>query len=512
MNLLFLKEYWELATIVVVAVGAFLKWNGLKSDRTLRDEYQKSFEQIITNLSSSCPSSQLTAAILLRRFFSIDEMRRNKEFLKEEAINVISSLLRTLPTGVFQKTVGDGLAYAKDLARVDLQRTNLQDIRLEGQSETSKLILHKSDLYMADLSYALIKYVDAEGAYFYHSILLRTTFKMCNLKNADFRNSDLTKSRFDNVELYMANFTGAVNIPKEIQEGLENYKEEDNTISKRYMKKDPIKTTNKEDKGSIYFSIPGCSNAEDNALINDYQKTLECMGYNVIYYTRDQYPKFGQLNKIRLDIMKSSAMIVFGLKQLEIKNGAYRPGTNEAKLFENKWLNTPWNEIEVGLGAMKGIPILLVKDKDINDGIFDNNLTETFITTVSSSERINKVIESAPFKLWQSKIESINFVTSNKLSFSEDNDLIQFLATEHHESWCNAKLSQGWTYGKQRIDELKQHPYLISFTELPEDQKKYNYDSCEEYLRLLDLYFLKKHNALKEETNAKNEDVDDSCH
>mgnify|MGYP003300398159 FL=1 len=64
-----------------------------------REEYLRSFDTVVAQLSSDKKASQLSAAILMR----------------------------TLPTGVFQKTLGDGLAYAGDLSGADLQRTNLQD-------------------------------------------------------------------------------------------------------------------------------------------------------------------------------------------------------------------------------------------------------------------------------------------------------------------------------------------------------------------------------------------------
>ncbi len=449
--------------------------------RLLNTEQFKAFDQTITQLSSSNFEAQLSAAILLRRFL-IQNKKGNKKTLHDEAINVISALLRTLPTSVFQKTVGDGLAYAKDLTQVDLQRTNLQDVCIEGK--TTKLIMKKCDLFMADLSYALIKNVDAEGAYFYHSILLRTVFKKSNLKEADFRNSDLTKSKFEDVELFMANFTGAINIPIEIQLGIEDYQEKDGSYSKRYMKTETITTNDDQSKGFIFFSIPGCTNTEDNVLIHEYQKMVENLGYDVIYYTRDQYPKFGQLNKIRLDIMQSSAMIVFGLKQIAIKKGVYRPGTDEENKFDNKWLNTPWNEIEVGLGAMKGIPILLVKDKEINNGIFDENLSESYIVTVPSSQKTTEVFESKAFKLWYSKINSINL---NRLS--ENTDLIDFTADKQHKLWCCERLKEGWTYGKEKNNESKQHPYLTSFSELPECEKELYYKSWNDLLNIVDSYF-----------------------
>lgn len=360
-----LKEYWALLGIVIVIIGTiireYIKWKGAKSDETLRDEYQKSFDKVVSDLSSENTSSQLTAAILLRRFFMVNEMKKCGDFLKEETINVISSLLRSLPSSVFQKTVGDGLAYAKDLSGVDLQRTNLQDVCLEGKP--SRLILNNSDLFMADLSYALIKNVDAEGAYFYHSILLKTRFKNCNLRNADFRNADLTKVSFTDVDLYGAKFDGAINIPEAIEKRLDEYTDDHgNKYKKVYIKSERVTTSDNASLGNIFFSIPGCTSAEDNAIIERYRKVLENLKYNVVCYTRDQYPQFGQLNKIRKDILQSAAMVVFGFKQIHIEKAIFRPGTKEEKIWENKWLPTPWNEIEVGLGAMLGLPILLVKD------------------------------------------------------------------------------------------------------------------------------------------------------
>ena len=410
-----IKEYWAILGITIVIIGTiireYIKWKGAKSDETLRDEYQKCFDKVVSDLSSTKTSQQLTAAILLRRFFMVAEMKKHGDFLKEETINVISSLLRTLPTSVFQKTVGDGLAYAQNLSGVDLQRTNLQDVCLEGKS--SRLILNNSDLFMADLSHALIKNADAEGAYFYHSILLNTRFKNCNLRNADFRNADLTKVSFTDVDLYGAKFDGAINIPEAIEKGLGEYTDEyGNKYKKAFVKIENCGNSNKvttfenASLGNIFFSIPGCTNAEDNSIIDRYRKELEKLNYNVICYSRDQYPQFGQLNKVRKDILQSAAMVVFGFKQIHIDKATYRPGTKEEAVWEDQWLPTPWNEIEVGLGAMLGLPILLVKDNNIQSGIFDSHLSESFIANVSANDSIEETIKGRSFNLWLSKFKN----------------------------------------------------------------------------------------------------------
>ena len=462
------EDYWALLGIIVVIIGTcireYIRWKGAKSDETLRDEYQKSFDKVVSDLSSENISLQLTAAILLRRFYMIEQMKKCGDFLKDETINVISSLLRTLSSSVFQKTVGDGLAYAKDLSGVDLQKTNLQDVCLEGKK--TRLILKGSDMFMADLSHALVKNVDAEGAFFYHSILLQTRFKNCNLKKADFRNADLSKACFENVELYKAKFDGAINIPEEILNGLDDYVDTDGNTYRGYMKEDKVSTRPNKYTGNIFFSIPGCTSADDNALINEYRKLIEEMNYNVIYYTRDQYPQYGQLNKVRKDILQSSAMLVFGFKQIHIDKATYRPNTKEEEIWEKKWLPTPWNEIEVGLGAMLGLPILLVKDNDINSGIFDSHLSESFIATVSANDSIASVVKGRSFNLWLSK-----FKRKDMCNDAIKEEFVNYLAQDIHERWCKERMEDGWCYGAIRNEELKEHPNLVAFESLPEALK-----------------------------------------
>jgi ryanodine receptor 2 len=471
------KELWAVLGIVgfifATIFREYVKWKGVKSDETLRYEYQRSFDKVVSDLSSDNISLQLTAAILLRRFFMVNEMKQCGDFLKDETVNVISSLLRTLPSSVFQKTVGDGLSYAKNLAGADLQRTNLQDVFFEGKS--SRLILKGCDLYMADLSHALIKNVDAEGAFFYHCILLNTKFKNSNLRFADFRNSDLSKAYFKKVELYKAEFDGATNIPKEIVDGLGDYVDENGDLHRNvYLKEETLEETKSNASlGKVFFSIPGCTSADDNALINEYQKVMESLNYEVVRYSRDQYPQFGQLNKVRLDIQQASAMLVFGFKQIRIDKATFRPNTKEEEIWEKKWLPTPWNEIEVGLGAMLGLPILLVKDNDINSGIFDKHLSETFIAIVSANDKIDDVIKGRQFNYWLSKFRGETIVNDVL-----KNEFVNYIAKEQHEKWCSERTSEGWSYGKIRNDELKQHPCLVDYDSLPEAEKEYSRSSA----------------------------------
>lgn len=42
---------------------------------------------------------------------------------------------------------------------------------------------------------------------------------------------------------------------------------------------------------------------------------------------------------------------------------------------------------------------------------------------------------------------------------------------ESHRVWMAQKMDEGWTYGPEKRPELKQHPCLVPFEELPREQQ-----------------------------------------
>lgn len=57
---------------------------------------------------------------------------------------------------------------------------------------------------------------------------------------------------------------------------------------------------------------------------------------------------------------------------------------------------------------------------------------------------------------------------------SELASLTERLAENAHDLWALQRLGDGWTYGPQRDDGMKQHPSLIPYDQLPEDEKEYD--------------------------------------
>ena len=388
-------------TVVSAIVVGVLKFiindiYDFKNSNKRKEESKNSLTSIISNLSSSENTSKLSAAIMLRRFMNT-KISHEFPYLQTEAINVIASMLKVLPTGVFQKTLADGLAYAVNLSNVDLQRTNLQDTYL-GRKDGTSILMDNTDLFLSDLSYALIEHVDGK-AIFYRSILFCSQIKNCDFSGATFREADLTNTCFKNVILKDADFTGAINIPEAIEKEL--VLSDGKSI---YPHEEPVSAKHSTLDKSIFFSMPSVMSKENELLTKDYKAYLEGLGYNVIYYIKDDYPSFGQLNRIREKILASSAMVAFGFKQTNIHDATFRPQTKKKKKWNDKWLATPWNEIEVGMGLMKGMPILLVKDPHIDMGIFDSNLSECFVANVSTDDDSRKLAQNKEVVKWLSKI------------------------------------------------------------------------------------------------------------
>lgn len=63
--------------------------------------------------------------------------------------------------------------------------------------------------------------------------------------------------------------------------------------------------------------------------------------------------------------------------------------------------------------------------------------------------------------------------------------LVKQMSKNVHEVWAETRIKQGWTYGLERNDELKTHPCLIPYEELPEEEKEYDRNTSIGTLKLI---------------------------
>lgn len=65
------------------------------------------------------------------------------------------------------------------------------------------------------------------------------------------------------------------------------------------------------------------------------------------------------------------------------------------------------------------------------------------------------------------------------------NELREAIAENAHDIWAKNRQAEGWTYGPQRDDKLKQTPDMVPYADLPEKEKDYDRKMAIETLKLM---------------------------
>ena len=72
------------------------------------------------------------------------------------------------------------------------------------------------------------------------------------------------------------------------------------------------------------------------------------------------------------------------------------------------------------------------------------------------------------------------------VELTEDlNELREAIAENAHEIWAENRQAEGWTYGPQRDDQLKQTPDMVPYSQLPEGEKEYDRKMAMKTIKLL---------------------------
>ena len=63
--------------------------------------------------------------------------------------------------------------------------------------------------------------------------------------------------------------------------------------------------------------------------------------------------------------------------------------------------------------------------------------------------------------------------------------LTKQIAANVHDVWAVGRMSEGWTYGQIKDEEMKENPLLVPYDELPESEKAYDRNTAMETLKLV---------------------------
>lgn len=77
-------------------------------------------------------------------------------------------------------------------------------------------------------------------------------------------------------------------------------------------------------------------------------------------------------------------------------------------------------------------------------------------------------------------------IDTSKIILSEEIiKLTEYLAKNTHEVWAQQRIKEGWSYGANRDDVLKQNPCIVAYEDLTEAEKEYDRNTALETLKLI---------------------------
>jgi len=399
-----LRDLAAALTAISGVVGGLLgvfKYFQYKTRRDKLLSVGEAFHGVVKSLASDVEVERIAGAIRLRRFFDPEtELGIAGTPYADDAVNVIAGVLRTQRTGTFQKLLADGLAYAPSLRRADLQRTNLQNAYL-GVRKTDKpddvvVDLSYADFYRADLSSASLKGARAQHAVFYQARLNATVLSRADLSDANFFEADLAGATFTGAVLARADFTNARNVPREISGQLDErgkYPDDWNPLK-------PAQHAPTTHRPHVFLSKPGMLDDRQRQLVDLVRRMLDEQEMTCQTIERSEYPKFGLIAEVRRLMSGCAGAVIFGLSQLDVRDGTWRLNTAEEAPVVNVKLPTPWNQIEAGMAAMRGLPVLLVSQPGVTGGILDLGGSDDLIFRLDPGEAASARPGGEPFASW----------------------------------------------------------------------------------------------------------------
>ena len=122
---------------------------------------------------------------------------------------------------------------------------------------------------------------------------------------------------------------------------------------------------------SVFVSRPSAVTRPQRELEKAWLTGLAGFGFAPMMLLRDDYAS-NPWAQLRHAVSAAQGALILGFRQLRVDRGEWRPDTLDAREVEG-WLPTPWNHVEAGLAIMLGIPVLVVPEDGIVEGVFSSD-------------------------------------------------------------------------------------------------------------------------------------------
>ena len=133
----------------------------------------------------------------------------------------------------------------------------------------------------------------------------------------------------------------------------------------------------------VFVSTPNCLSPKQQIVCDFILGELS--HHNLEPYTLGQnhQPTVNPLHEVLVMARHVCGGVILGFEQFCVMDGTEKPGTpRENKINRPAYFPTPWNQLEAGILYTIGVPLLILRERSISGGIFDQGVSHWFTHTL----------------------------------------------------------------------------------------------------------------------------------
>lgn len=167
---------------------------------------------------------------------------------------------------------------------------------------------------------------------------------------------------------------------------------------------------------SVFLSYPQPYLQRQKDFIDAIRKYLEERGFCARTLGVTDYDMEAPLVAIRRLMLESNGLLTIAFRRAYIEKGTGKPNTNINNMSEydisNKWLTSPYCQIEPAMAFQIGLPILIFREKGvIDDGILEKGVVGTYMPEFDLDKPIDEYFKSDEWKQligkWEGKVMKV---------------------------------------------------------------------------------------------------------
>jgi hypothetical protein len=159
----------------------------------------------------------------------------------------------------------------------------------------------------------------------------------------------------------------------------------------------------------VFVSKPNALNTSQCTFYNGLEEVLKTRGLQISSLGSKQYSNKAPLLAVHELMNDCEGAVIIGFKQIEILQCIEKEGTDkENRTRKGFFLPTAWNHLESGIAFALDLPLLIIREKGVEGGIFDAGVTDKFIHQIDLSVEDNEYFKSEiflqPFNEWHEEV------------------------------------------------------------------------------------------------------------